>query len=399
VSATGAVIVGGGIVGLALCDECLRRGFRVTLVESSPRAVGASVRNFGMIWPIGQPPGPLHARALRSRARWIEVLSDAGIPFRRMGSLHASCGPDETAVLAEFAALHGADYGARMIDGREACARSPALDSDRVEAALLSEAELGVDPPATIAALARHLAARGADLRFGAHCVAARAGGVELASGERIDAGLVFVATGAAFRTLRPADYARSSITPCALQMMRTVPQPAGFDIGPHLAGALTLLHYRAFSDCPSLPALRARLESERADAIAHGIHVLAAQGFDGGVVLGDTHEYGDGAGFTQREALDAIVLRELAAFARLPDPRIAERWMGVYAKRTDEGSEFISQPEPGLWIVNGLGGNGMTLSFGLAAEVLDEVLAEVPADVPADVRDGIGRGTPEDAS
>ncbi|MFZ4750888.1 MAG: TIGR03364 family FAD-dependent oxidoreductase [Phycisphaerales bacterium] len=371
-SATDAVVVGGGIVGLALCDECLRRGLRTTLVESSPHALGASVRNFGMIWPIGQPPGALHARALRSRARWLEILADAGIPFRRSGSLHASCAPDETAVLEEFVALHGQAYGARMIDAREACARAPALDPAHVQAALLSEEELGIDPPSTIRLLARHLAQRGADVRFDAHCVAARAGSVELASGERIEAGLVFLATGAAFRTLRPADYARSSITPCALQMMRTAAQPAGFDLGPHLAGALTLLHYKAFASCPSLPALRARLESERADAIAHGIHVLAAQGFDGGVVLGDTHEYGDVTNFTQREALDEIVLRELGRFARLPNPRIAERWMGVYAKRVDGGSDFVLSPEPGLWIVNGIGGNGMTLSFGLAAEVLD---------------------------
>lgn len=374
-SVTDAVVVGGGIIGLALCDECLRRGLRTTLVESSPHALGASVRNFGMIWPIGQPPGALHDRARRSRARWIEVLTDAGIPFRREGSLHASCAPDETAVLEEFAARYGDAYSARMIDAREACARSPALDQTRVQAALFSEAELGVDPPSTIAHLTRHLAQRGVDVRSNAHCVAARSRSIELASGERIDAGLVFLATGAAFRTLRPADYAQSTITPCALQMMRTVAQPKGFDLGPHLAGPLTLLHYKAFATCPSLPAVRARLECESADAIEHGIHVLAAQAFDGGIVLGDTHKYGDSPNFTQHEALDVIVLRELARFARLPNPQIAERWIGVYAKQTNGNSDFVHSPEPDLWIVNGLGGNGMTLSFGLAAEVLDRIM------------------------
>ena len=51
------IIVGGGIAGLAHALAPSRRGLAVAVFERHAKPRGGSIRNFGMLWPIGQPPG------------------------------------------------------------------------------------------------------------------------------------------------------------------------------------------------------------------------------------------------------------------------------------------------------------------------------------------------------
>lgn len=56
----------------------------------------------------------------------------------------------------------------------------------------------------------------------------------------------------------------------------------------------------------------------------------------------------------------------------RFPVQTIAQRWFGVYAKHPSQ-PWFSCEPEPGVRVVTGVGGAGMTLSFGLADRMADE--------------------------
>ena len=92
-------IVVGGILGLAHAHAIARAGKHVVLFETNSRASGASIRNRGMIWPIVQPAGEMHALALRSREIWLDVLATARLNFRPTGSLHVAHHRDEAEVL------------------------------------------------------------------------------------------------------------------------------------------------------------------------------------------------------------------------------------------------------------------------------------------------------------
>ncbi len=372
---TEIAIVGAGIVGLAHALAAARRGHRVTVFERTEPAVGASIRNFGMVWPIGQPVGKLRERAMRSRQIWLEMADKGNFFAGPVGSLHLVYHPDELRVIEEFVATaNAADYPVQFLTAKEVATKSPTAITDGLLGALWSETEVIVDPREAIHTLPGVLRdVFGVEFHFG-QTVTDIAHPHLTVSGETWTADCIFVCSGADFETLYPDLYRTSGITKSKLQMMRTGPQPNGYRIGPALCGGLTLTHYAAFSDCPSLPALKQRFQSELPFAVDWHIHVMMSQNGLGELILGDSHEYGLTFDPFDRADINAFVLDYLRGFARVPDLDIAATWHGIYAKLPGH-TELIAQPEPGVTVVNALGGAGMTLSFGLAEEVVGEQL------------------------
>ncbi|MFN0127832.1 MAG: FAD-dependent oxidoreductase, partial [Verrucomicrobiales bacterium] len=129
----------------------------------------------------------------------------------------------------------------------------------------------------------------------------------------------------------------------------------------------LTLAHYPAFAQCPSLAALRERLSATRPAHLRHGIHVIAAQHADGSLTLGDSHEYGDDFDPQQSAEVESLILENLATFVRLPDLQVASRWTGTYLKSTEGKIQVVLRPQDRVTLVAAMGGLGMTLSWGLA--------------------------------
>ena len=366
-------VVGGGIVGLACAWEARRRGLTVALVEASPtRAIGASVRNFGMVWPIGQPAGKLLKRALRARERWVEGSKAAGFWHEARGSLHVAHHRDELGVLEEFVgASAGHGYQARMITAEQAREMCPWLVSRGLLGAMFSETELCVDPREAVEKLTEYLRdGLGVSMVYGDPVREVESGVVRTSMGREIHAERVCVCTGAEIRALFPEAYKESGLKACKLQMMRTAPQPGGARLGPMLAAGSTLRHYASFQGCTSLGRVRERFKEQWPEFDQWGIHVMASQTQAGQVTLGDSHEYGEPVSPFNNERIDELVLAYLRTFLELPEARVVEKWFGVYAKLMQGGTEFVVEPLKGVKIVSGVGGAGMTLSFGLAEEV-----------------------------
>ena len=367
-----AAVVGAGVLGLAHAYHLARRGLSVVVFERHPAARGASVRNFGMLWPVGQPRGERYELARRSLDIWTGVLRDAALWQDPCGSLHVARHADEEQVLREFAAV--GDRPCDVLSAADVTRLYPAVRADGLRAALWSPTETCVDPRQVIAKLPDHLSRRHAvDFRFGTTVLGYDAGRVATTGGG-VAARRLVVCTGEDFRDLAPQAFAASGLVRCKLQMMRSTPYPER--LGTMLAGGLTLRHYGGFAACPTLPALAARFDAELPEYGRHGIHVMASQNAAGEVVIGDSHHYDDAVSPFDDPRVDGLILDYLRGFLSLPGLTIAARWHGVYAKHPT-AAWVEARPAPGVLAVTGVGGAGMTLSFGLAERTVNEFLGD----------------------
>jgi len=312
---------------------------------------------------------------MRSREIWVEALAHAQLPFLNTGSLHVAYQEEEADVLREFAEIGpAAGYDCEWLDREKLLQRSHAVKPEGLRGGIWSGTELTVDPRRIVPGLTEYLRSMGVEIHFGTAIRRIDLPVVESAAGQW-NADAAIVCSGDDFETLFPETFANSGLTRCKLQMMRTVPQPNDWQLGPALAAGLTLRFYKSFQICSTLARLRERIAREKPEYDRWAIHVLASQTADGAITLGDSHEYGPAVDIFDKPEIDDLILREAATFLRLPDARIAQRWHGVYAIHPTQ-AVFEAEPASGVRIVTAPGGSGMTLSFGLAERTARNLLA-----------------------
>ena len=178
------VVVGGGIVGIAVAASCARRGLSVTLCEAGGLAQAASGRNQGLVI------GPHHAvdgadrRAARSSC-FLELHERSGASFAFDRDPHGC--------------LVLSDEGGERLGARELRAVEPLL-APHIESAELNLDARRIDPGAAAAALADEARAAGADIRTGCAVRELLRRGDDvtgvLTDDGRIEAGTVVVAAG-----------------------------------------------------------------------------------------------------------------------------------------------------------------------------------------------------------
>lgn len=366
-----AIVIGAGIVGLATARALAIRGYKVTVFERNERAVGASIRNFGMIWPIGQPTGALYERAMLSRSIWKEVCTEAGIWHDEVGSLHLAYHGDELQVINEYVDANQIFRDCAVLTPAQAMQKSPGVNPDGLKGALWSSEEMIVESRVAIGQVAAYLAGK-YDVEFYWNTAISRIEYPKVMSGGSIwEADEIFVCSGADFETLYPELFQSHQITKCKLQMMRLVSQPDNWRIGPSLCGGLSMIHYPGFQSAKSLPALKKRYETEYAEQLKWGIHVMASQNGSGELTIGDSHEYGLVHDPFDKEFINTLITGYLHSFANFKNWELLQSWHGIYSKMTNGATELITGAEPGVTIINGMGGNGMTLSFGLCEQYI----------------------------
>ena len=185
------------------------------------------------------------------------------------------------------------------------------------------------------------------------------------ATGSKWEGDVVVVATGTAYDQLPGADaIAATRLRRVRLQMLETAP----FEqiVTTSLADADSLRYYPAYEAAPldELPA-------QSAIAEAHHLQLLLVQRADGGLTIGDTHAYDEPFDFALSEEPSEELLERARGLLGTALPPVRRRWEGVYAQCRDGAVCLREELAPGVWLVTGPGGRGMTCAPAIAADTL----------------------------
>jgi FAD dependent oxidoreductase TIGR03364 len=370
-----AIVVGAGILGMATARALALKGYKVTILEKSQQSLGASIRNFGMLWPIGQPDGHLYERAIRSREIWKAYLKNANIPFDPCGSIHLAYDKEEQDVIEEL-------YNHFLQSQRPVALLSPSsiqskfkgINATHLKSGLFSSDETIIDPREGIKNLPIYLKSYyNIDILWGTAVTNVTTNTV-WSFKTKYNADIICICSGADFETLYPAVFKELPIIKTKLQMMRYVPNDPSFRIGTSVCGGLSLLHYKSFAASASLDILKEKIQAELPEYIKWGIHVMVAQNDKGELTIGDTHEYALDFEPFDKQYLNDLVLQYLKKLMHIDNWTLQQSWNGVYPKMTNGETDLFLKVEPGVFIINGIGGNGMTLSFGFAEEAVEKI-------------------------
>ena len=156
-----AVVIGGGVIGLAVAWRAAREGLEVAVVDPEPGS-GASHYAAGMIAPVGEAEfgeDAVIAVNQDSAARYPEFVdeleADSGLPagYRRCGSLHVAVDADEHVAL-ERQFRHRQELGLPVVrlTSRETRELEPRL-APSIRSGVLVEGDHQVDPRAMVEAL------------------------------------------------------------------------------------------------------------------------------------------------------------------------------------------------------------------------------------------------------
>ncbi|MFD7976007.1 TIGR03364 family FAD-dependent oxidoreductase [Streptomyces sp. NPDC059071] len=373
------IVVGAGVVGTMHAWQAVERGHEVVHIEREAEARGASLRNFGQIWVSGRAGGAELDTALRARELWEGIGARVpGLGFRAIGSLTPVRGELELAVAeAAVARADAAARGYKLLTPDEARAVNPALRGT-FDAALWCERDAAVEPRTAQLALREALLASGRytflpgrEVREVVDAGERGRAAVRDDRGEVHSGDAVVLCTGAWLSGLVREVAGEIPVRRVRLQMMQT--DPLGEPLTTSVADADSFRYYPAYAS-EALDALNAG-QAQDPTAAAHKMQLLMVQRLDGGLTIGDTHEYEHPFAFDTLEDPYEHLTRVVESLLGRPLPRVRRRWAGVYAQCTDTTRVVHRQQvRDGVWLVTGPGGRGMTCSPAIAETTANEL-------------------------
>ena len=209
--AADVVVIGGGVIGLAVGWRAAQRGLRVTVLERALTGHGTSHYAAGMLAPVAEvAPGEealleFGQRSARAYPEFVrELVAAAGVPsvgYESCGTLLVARDGDEAEALErEYELRRGLGLRVERLRASEARRREPGL-APALRLALDLPDDHAVDPRQLTAALSLAVAAAGGEVREHAAVAAlelsgGRVAGVVLTDGSTLAAPQVVIAAG-----------------------------------------------------------------------------------------------------------------------------------------------------------------------------------------------------------
>ena len=377
------IVVGAGILGIAHAYHCLKAGLKVALIERNKLPQDATVRNFGQIVPSGMDR-KWQAYGRESTAIYKTIQAEVDISARQQGTVYLAHDQEELGLLEELHAINKEENYESILLNKNACLEQyPGLNSSYVKAGLYFPQEINLDPRFAASRIIHFL-----QNRYGLsfypnttiHTIESQSEGVLAldSMGEQFRSELLFICSGTEFQLLYRDLFSQSDIDLVKLQMLETYPLSKQRIPGSILTH-WSIRRYESFKECPSFSDIKAK-ENPNSFHREFGIHILFKQSADGSVIIGDSHEYApvknqNSLGFDMNNEINKFMLTQAQRIFDLEDWRISRLWNGYYSQCRDQ-EIFNHSIDNKIHIITGIGGKGMTGSFGYARENVSQILS-----------------------
>lgn len=350
------VIIGAGIVGAACALECVRAGFRVTVIEAAIIGGGATAAGMGHLVVLDDSEAEF-ALTSYSVKLWREMSGQlpADVEFSKCGTIWVAADAEESSFLPgkrDFYVSRG--VRAEILDARAVAEAEPHLRSG-LSGGLLAPDDAVLYAPCAARYFLEQAREGGAQLEIGRRVAEIERDAVRLEGGTRISAGVIVNAAGTAAPQLTP-----------------------GAPIRPRKGHLVITERYDGFvrHQLVELGYLKSA-HSVATDSVAFNVQPRRT----GQLLIGSSRQYG-----IEDRAIDPALLARMLVRASEFMPEISglsaiRTWTGFRAATPDKLPLIGKWPgHDRLYMAAGHEGLGITTSLATSKLLVDELLGRESA-------------------
>jgi glycine/D-amino acid oxidase-like deaminating enzyme len=358
-----ALIVGAGIVGAACAAELAALGMRVEVLDAQCIGGGATAAGMGHIVVMNDSPAEF-ALSRYSRDLWLQLAPRlrARDAFARCGTLWVAADEEEwQAARAMQAAFAAQNVATQLLDAAELRACEPALAASLAGGLRIEHDSIVYAPTVAEWLLTQSPHAANIRVRLMTPVASVGVGGVTLASGERIGAAHVIVASGLGARQLVPS----LPLQPKKGHLLITDRYPG-------------LIHHQL---------LELGYIKSAHHAAGTSVAFNAQPRPTGQLLIGSSRQFDTTDPAVEMPVLAQMLQRAARYLPVLPTLSGVRAWTGFRAASPD-GLPLIGPAgefAPGVWLAVGHEGLGVTTSLATAKLLAAQMMASAAPPIPVE--------------